>query len=93
MYRRRFPFALKLERSVTEFETDIRKNPKCIPNFGDRSPQGDTISTAWVESTSHQGVRKRLEKSQQMRWSQRGVHLLLKIRTQVLNKELRSRLQ
>ena len=30
-------------------------------------------------------VSKRMGKKQQMRWSQRGAHLLLQIRTRVLN--------
>jgi hypothetical protein len=32
-------------------------------------------------------VSKRMVKKQQMRWSQRGAHLLLQIRTRVLNGE------
>ena len=31
------------------------------------------------------GLCKRMVKKQQMRWSQRGAHLLLQIRTRVLN--------
>jgi len=38
-----------------------------------------------VESTVNQVVSKRMVKKQQMRWSQRGAHLLLQIRTRVLN--------
>jgi len=33
-------------------------------------------------------VSKRTVKKQQMRWSQRGAHLLLQIRTRVLNEDL-----
>ncbi len=36
-----------------------------------------------------QVVSKRMVKKQQMRWSQRGAHLLLQVRTQVLNDDLR----
>jgi hypothetical protein len=53
--RRRFPVAAKLDRGVTEFDTYIR-NQKFIPNFGERYRQGDTISTAFVESTINQVV-------------------------------------
>ena len=52
--RRRFPTAAKLERGVTEFDTYICNNQKFIPNFGERYRQGDTISTAFVESTLNQ---------------------------------------
>ncbi len=88
VYRRRFPTAAKLERGVTEFDTYIRNNQKFIPNFGERYRQGDTISTAFVESTINQVVSKRFVKRQQMQWSQRGAHLLLQTRTKVLNGDL-----
>jgi hypothetical protein len=35
----------------------------------------------------NQVVSKRMVKQQQMGWSQRGAHLLLQIRTRVLNEE------
>jgi hypothetical protein len=38
---------------------------------------------------NNQVVSKRMVKKQQMRWSQQGAHLLLQIRTRVLNDELR----
>ena len=41
-----------------------------------------------MESAVNQVVSKRMVKKQQMRWSQRGAHLLLQIRTRVLNDEL-----
>ena len=84
----RFPSALKLQRSVTEFETYIRNNKKFIPNFGERYRQGDTISTAFVESTINQVVSKRFVKKQQMQWTQKGAHLLLQTRTKVLDGDL-----
>jgi hypothetical protein len=87
-HRRRFPVAAKLERGVTEFDTYIRNNQKFIPNFGERYRQGDTISTAFVESTINQVVSKRFVKRQQMQWSQKGAHLLLQTRTKVLDGDL-----
>lgn len=60
--RRRFPTAAKLELGVAEFDTYIRNNQKFIPNFGERYRQGDTISTAFVESTINQVVSKRFVK-------------------------------
>jgi hypothetical protein len=44
-----------------------------------------------VESTINQVVSKRMVKKQQMRWSQEGAHLLLQVRTRVLNDELRDK--
>jgi hypothetical protein len=71
-----------------EFETYIRNNCAFIPNFGERYRQGETISTAFVESTINQVVSRRFVKKQQMAWTLRGAHLLLQTRTNVLNNEL-----
>ena len=71
-----------------EFETYIRNNRESIPNFGERYRQGETISTAFVESTINQVVSRRFVKKQQMQWTLRGAHLLLQTRTKVLNNEL-----
>jgi hypothetical protein len=79
---------LTMPHSVTEFDTYIRNNQKFIPNFGERYRQGDTISTAFVESTINQVVSKRFVKRPQMQWSQRGAHLLLQTRTKVLDGDL-----
>ena len=86
--RRRFPAVAKLNRGVIEFDTYIRNNRKFIPNFGERYRQGDTISTAFVESTINQVVSKRFVKRQQMQWTQKGAHLLLQTRTKVLDGDL-----
>jgi hypothetical protein len=80
--------AKKVAGSVTEFETYIRNNREFIPNFGERRRQGETISTAFVESTINQVVSRRFVKKQQMAWTLRGAHLLLQARTKVLNDEL-----
>jgi len=78
-----------LFKKLEEFEVYIINNDRLIPNYGDRWRYGETISTAFVESTVNQVVSKRMAKKQQMRWSQRGAHLLLQVRTRVLNDELR----
>jgi len=78
----------KLGQGIGEFETYIRNNIEFIPNFGERFRQGETISTAFVESTINQVVSKRFVKKQQMQWTLRGAHLLLQTRTKVLNNDL-----
>ena len=80
--------AKKVADSVTQFDTYIRRNREFIPNFGERRRQGETISTAFVESTINQVVSRRFVKKQQMQWTIRGAHLLLQTRTKVLNDEL-----
>ena len=78
----------KLLRWVEEFHTYISNNQAFIPNYGERYRQGDRISSGFVESTVNYVVAKRFAKRQQMQWSPKGVHLLLQMRTKVLNGEL-----
>src|ERR1700690_1677250 len=80
--------AEKLADGVAEFETYIRNNQESIPNFGERYRQGETISTAFVESTINQVVSRRFVKKQQMHWTLKGAHLLLQTRTKGLKDEL-----
>lgn len=84
---------VKLLKKLEAFETYIRNNAGLIPNYGERWRYGKTITTAFVESTINQVVSKRMVKKQQMRWSQKGAHLLLQVRTRVLNDELREKFQ
>lgn len=88
LIREHFAPAEKLSVGLGEFETYIRNNRESIPNFGERYRQGETISTAFVESTINQMVSRRFVKLQQMHWTLRGAHLLLQTRTAVLNSEL-----
>ena len=78
----------KLAKAVREFGGYLAANASCIPNYGERRLAGETISTSFVESAVNQVISKRMVKKQQMRWSPRGAHLLLQIRTRVLNNTL-----
>ena len=78
-----------LLKVVKEFRSYIEANQAFIPNYGDRYRHNETISTAFVESTVNYVVSKRFVKKQQMRWTQRGAHLLLQTRVQVMNNDLR----
>jgi hypothetical protein len=80
----------KLQKGVYELQTYIENNRAYIPNFGERYRNGDSISTAFVESTVNQVISKRFVKKQSMQWTQRGAHLLLQTRTRVLNDDLES---
>jgi len=66
------PLTQKVAKSIGEFETYIRNNEEFIPNFGERYRNGETISTAFVESTVNQVISKRMVKKQQMQWTPRG---------------------
>lgn len=83
----------KLLKAVREFGGYLATNPQFSPDYGDRYRHDDTLTTSFVESAVNPVVSKRFGKAQQMRWSQQGVPLLLQIRPQVLNKELRGRFQ
>jgi hypothetical protein len=78
----------KLTAGLSELETYIRNNREFIPNFGERHRHGEPISTAFVGSTINHVVRRRFVKKQQMHWTLKGAHLLLQVRTKVLNQEL-----
>ena len=82
------PGRRKLVKTLGELGGYIGANAGSIPNYGERHRSGEAISNAFVESAVNQVVSKRMVKKQQMRWSQRGAHLLLQIRTRVLNDDL-----
>lgn len=71
-------------------EAQLLANQSFIPNYGNRYRHDETISMVFVESTVNYVVSKRFVKKQQMRWTQRGAHLLLLTRVQVLNDDLRT---
>lgn len=80
---------LKLLQKIEEFQTYISNNRPFIVNYGERYRNGERISTGFVESTVNQVISKRMVKKQQMRWSKKGAHLLLQVRTKVLDGDWR----
>jgi hypothetical protein len=88
LIRRQSAPADKLAAGISDLRTYIRNNQGSIPNYGERYRQGETISTAFVESAINQVVSRRFVKKQQMSWTLEGAHLLLQTRTKVLNNEL-----
>ncbi|NET47130.1 ISKra4 family transposase [Okeania sp. SIO2B3] len=91
--RKSCPVALKLYDMMEKFHTYISNNEGLIPNYGERWRYEESISSSFVESTVNQVISKRMVKKQQMRWTPQGAHLLLQIRTQVLNGELKEKFQ
>jgi hypothetical protein len=57
------PAAEKLAAGLSEFEIYIRNNRDFIPNFGERYRHGETISTAFVESTINQVISGALSRN------------------------------
>jgi hypothetical protein len=87
------PEARKLARTLYEFDHYIRTNQSSIPNYGDRYRNGEAISSAVAESSVNQIVSKRFVKKQQMRWTRHGAHLLLQVRTRMLDDTLTATFQ
>lgn len=81
----------RFTKSLSEFHTYIENNRSFIPNYGERYRYGECISTAFVESTVNEIISRRMVKKQQMRWTQKGAHSLLQVRTQMLNDDLRDK--
>jgi hypothetical protein len=75
-------------KQLAEFCVYIGRNSEEIPNYGERHRCGEPISTATAEATVNRVISRRMVKKQQMRWSPRGAHLLLQVRTRGLNDDL-----
>jgi hypothetical protein len=59
-------------------------------NYAERHRAGLRVGTAITEGTANFLVNRRMDKSQQMRWSRRGADLLLQVRCAVYNGTLGS---
>jgi hypothetical protein len=59
-------------------------------NYAERHRDGLRVGTAITEGTANFLVNRRMNKSQQMRWSRRGADLLLQVRCAVCNGTLGS---
>ena len=84
------PEYAKLHKAVREFGGYIPANAWSIPNYGERYRAGEAISSSITESVVNQVIAERMVKKQQMRWTPRGAHLILQVRTRVLNGDLAS---
>ncbi len=61
-----------------------------LVNYAERHRAGLRVGTAITEGTANFLVNRRVNKSQQMRWSRRGADLLLQVRCAVYNGTLGS---
>jgi hypothetical protein len=80
-----YPQLSKMAKAIREFRVYIQNNLDFIVNYGERYRCVERISTGFVESAVNQIVAKRMVKKQQMRWTPKGAHLLLQVRTKVLD--------
>jgi hypothetical protein len=56
-----------------------------LVNYAERHRAGLRVGTAITEGTANFLVNRRMNKSQQMRWSRNGADLLLQVRCAVYN--------
>jgi hypothetical protein len=66
-------------------ETYVSGQSALIIDYATARGNDEPISTATTESTVQWLLHRRMGNNQQMRWSPRGAHLLLKVRTSVIN--------
>ena len=74
-----------MRRLAKKLRRYLRNNADSLPNYGKRYRAGERIATSFVESAVNQLIDKRMSKSQQMRWSHAGAHLLLQVRAEVVD--------
>src|SRR5271163_4227969 len=77
--------ALKVTRLLGELETYVSGQSDIIIDYATARRRAEPISTAVTESTVQWLLHRRMNAQQQMRWSPRGAHLMLKVRTSVVN--------
>jgi hypothetical protein len=63
----------------------LRSQSTWLVNYARRYRAGLRIGTSITEGTANVLVNRRMNKSQQMRWSRRGADLLLQVRCAVFN--------
>jgi hypothetical protein len=82
------PATLKVTRLLGELETYVSGQSDIIINYATARRREEPISTAATESTVQWLVHRRMNAHQQMRWTPRGAHLMLKVRCAVMNGSL-----
>jgi hypothetical protein len=88
-----YPRLPRLKKAGQQFRTSLESNRAFIPDYGQRYRNGETISTAFVESTVNYVLSKRFVKKQSTQWIKWGAHLLLQTRVKTLNHELAATFQ
>jgi hypothetical protein len=75
-------------RILRELETCMSWRPKLIIDYATARRRHEQISMATTESTVQWLLHRRMNARHQMCWSPRGAHLMLKVRTTVMNRTL-----
>jgi len=80
------------KRDPAQLDVDryLRGQSGWLVNYAKRHRAGMRVGTSITEGTANFLVNRRMNKSQQMRWSRRGADLLLQVRCAVYNGTLGS---
>jgi hypothetical protein len=78
----------KVAALLRGLETYVSGQAELIIDYAEGRRCGEPISTATTESTVQWLLHRRMGANQQMRWSPRGAHRMLKVRTAVANGSL-----
>jgi hypothetical protein len=77
--------AAKVAASLRGLETYVSGQAELVIDYATARRDGEPISTATTEATVQWLLHRRMGANQQMRWSPRGAHRMLKVRTAVAN--------
>ena len=81
----------RLWHALLDVDRYLRGQSSWLINYAKRYRAGLRVGTSITEGTANFLVNRRMNKSQQMRWSRRGADLLLQVRCAVYNGTLGSR--
>jgi len=88
--RKKDPPSRRLWTALREVDRYLASQSAWLVNYAKRHRAGQRVGTALTEGTANFLVNRRMNKSQQMRWSRRGADLLPRARCAVLNGKLGS---
>ena len=80
----------RLWTALREIDRYLTSQSAWLVNYAERHRAGLRVGTSITEGTANFLVNRRMNKSQQMRWSRRGADLLLQVRCAVFNGKLGS---
>jgi hypothetical protein len=84
-HRTRGVSSRKLWSALHEVDRYLRGQSAWLVNYAERHRAGLRVGTSITEGTANFLANRRMNKSQQMRWSRRGADLLLQVRCAVYN--------
>jgi hypothetical protein len=88
--RKRDPSSRRLWTALREIDHYLTSQSAWLVNYAERHRAGLRVGTSITEGTANFLVNRRMNKSQQMRWSRRGADLLLQVRCAGFNGKLGS---